>query len=479
VLLRLMGTLLASRIELLTCISLAFSVLTVSELIISVSGLRGIVGDTLTPEVAQRYAAAFAATLPDGPVVVTRDGRANGGQLVEPVCQGLSQHGPRRVLNASIAATPTTGVLVRHHRCAGGVQISASHNPAEYNGLKLFSAEGRVVPASIGQEVLQQFRMLETKEPAAEPTLNVQHLTQTTSAHLPLIERIVDVERIRERRFRVLLDANHGAGSVLGAALLERFGCELVLLGGEPHGRFRHPPEPTANNLADVLAEVTQVRADIGFCQDPDADRLAIIDERGRYIGEEYTLAISANHVLPHTPGPVVTNCSTSRMTEDVARKHGVPFLRSAVGEANVVDAMLRAGAVLGGEGNGGVIDPRVVLVRDSFVGMALVLDAMAERNLPASTLADELPRYAIHKTKIELAPERVPAALDALEHHFSDATPDRLDGLRLDWLRPDGSGAWLLVRASNTEPVVRIIAEAPSAMEARRLCEEVSARIG
>ncbi|MEX0612113.1 MAG: phosphoglucosamine mutase [Pirellulales bacterium] len=450
------------------------------ELIISVSGLRGVVGETLTPDVAFRYAAAFAETLPAGPVLITRDGRANGGPLVGPVAAGLSQGGSRAVLDGGIAATPTTGVLVRQRGCIGGVQISASHNPAEYNGLKLFSEEGRVVPAGVGQRVLERFeggrRKAEGRGPAGSFTVNrLTKVDDTVSDHLALVEQIVDLERIRARRFRVLLDANHGSGSVLGRPLLERLGCDVVLSGAEPDGLFAHPPEPTAENLAGVVANVTRARADVGFCQDPDADRLAIIDERGCYIGEEYTLALCADHVLRHDPGPVVTNCSTSRMTEDLAIKYGVPFFRSAVGEANVVDVMLREKAVIGGEGNGGVIDPRVGLVRDSFVGMALVLDAMAERNLPISALADELPRYVICKTKIDVARDQVSASFERLERHFHDAAPDRLDGLRLDWTRPEGSGSWLLVRASNTEPVVRIIAEAPTEYQARRLCDEAA----
>jgi phosphomannomutase len=448
------------------------------DLIISVSGLRGVVGQSLTPDVAGSYAAAFAAILPPGPIVVTRDGRANGAELLKPVVEGLSRGGGRAVLDAGIAATPTTGVLVRHHGCAGGVQISASHNPAHYNGLKLFSAEGRVVPAHVGQAVLERFNLLDiqsSESAAQQPSASVQHLGNTTDAHLTLVEQIVNVAQIRARCFRVLLDANHGSGNVLGRPLLERLGCEVVLTGGEPDGRFAHAPEPTAENLAGVLSEVARAGAVIGFCQDPDADRLAIIDERGQYLGEEYTLAMCVDHVLRRAPGPVVTNCSTSRMTEDLAGKYGVPFFRSAVGEANVVDEMLRRQAVLGGEGNGGVIDPRVGLVRDSFVAMALVLDAMAARNLPVSALAAELPQYAIWKTKVELERRSVPAALDVLEQHFRDATSDRLDGLRIDWQRADGSGSWLLVRGSNTEPIVRIIAEAPNLAEAQKLCDDAS----
>jgi phosphomannomutase len=443
-----------------------------NEPIISVSGLRGIVGDTITDEVVFRYAAAFANVLPTGPAIVTRDGRTNGPLLVGPVLAGLSQDGTRTVIDAGIAATPTTGVLVRQHRCAGGIQISASHNPAEYNGLKLFSAEGRIVPAAIGEQVLQRYRATPAVISVRARSSQVDQLKDTVSAHLALVEGAVDVERIRGRRFRISLDANHGAGSLLGKPLLERLGCDVKIFGETPDGRFAHPPEPTAENLGGFLAAVTAARASIGFCQDPDADRLAIIDEKGRYIGEEYTLAICVDHVLRRTPGPVVTNCSSSRMTEDLARKYDVHFHRSAVGEANVVDMMLKCGAVLGGEGNGGVIDPRVGLVRDSFVGMALVLDAMAARELAVHMLADELPRYAICKTKLELAQDKVAAALDALEREYPAARRDRLDGLRLDWGNADGSGCWLLVRASNTEPVVRVIAEAPTADGAQRLCD-------
>jgi phosphomannomutase len=252
--------------------------------------------------------------------------------------------------------------------------------------------------------------------------------------------------------------------------MLEELGCRVKILGGDPNGRFEHTPEPTEENLAGVLAAVREHGANIGFCQDPDADRLAVIDENGRYLGEEYTLAMCVDHVLRRRKGPIVTNCSTSRMSEDLAAKYGVPFYRSAVGEANVVDKMLETGAILGGEGNGGVIDPRVGLVRDSFVGMSLLLEAMASRDRPISRLADELPRYSIVKTKVNLAHNKVPAGMEALQRHFAGAVCDCLDGVRFDW-----PGKWLLVRASNTEPIVRAIAEAQTTDEARRLCDEAA----
>ena len=440
-----------------------------TEPIISVSGLRGIVGETLTPEVAIRYAAAFAAVAPPGPIVLARDSRPSGRMLAGAINSGLEAVG-RATINAGIVATPTTGVYVRHLGAAGGIQITASHNPSPYNGLKLFSAAGRVIPANLGERVVQQYRAGCPAWVAHQDLGTGELLIDTQSAHLGLVLATVQAEQIRKRRFRVLLDSNHGAGGPLGRRLLEELGCTVTILGEETNGQFAHTPEPTAENLAGVCSAVTAAGADIGFCQDPDADRLAVIDAAGRYIGEEYTVALCAEQVLRHAKGPIATNCSSSRMTQDLAERAGVPFFRSAVGEANVVDCMLANGAIFGGEGNGGPIHPRVGLVRDSFVGMALLLWAMAERELSIGAMADALPRYEIVKTKIALAKEKLPAALNALESHFHDATADRMDGLRLDW-----PGRWLLVRGSNTEPIVRAIAEAPTAEEARRLCDEAA----
>ncbi|HEV2972121.1 MAG TPA: phosphoglucosamine mutase [Pirellulales bacterium] len=440
-----------------------------SQPIISVSGLRGIVGESLTPEIAIRYACAFAAGLPAGPIVITRDGRTTGPMLAACLTGGLTAIG-RNVVNGGVAATPTAGVLVRSVEAAGGIQISASHNPPEYNGFKLFSAEGRVIPSDAGVRVIERYRH--------SPPAWVQHqdvgqfgpCSGSIEPHWSLLSKIVDIDRIKQRQFKVLLDSNHGAGSAVARIMFERLGCRATIVGDTPDGRFEHVPEPTAENLKGILPLVKQTGADIGFCQDPDADRLAVIDETGRYLGEEYTLAMCVDHVLRSQKGPIVTNCSTSRMSADLAAKYGVPFYRSAVGEANVVDLMLRHSAILGGEGNGGVIDPRVGLVRDSFVGMALLLDSMAARQLPISQLADELPHYEIRKDKIVLPPEGLSAALDAIESHFTEARADRLDGLRLDW--PD---AWLMVRPSNTESIVRVFAEAPTADRSERLCAEAA----
>lgn len=444
------------------------------EPIISVSGLRGVIGESLNAEVAGRFVDAYQSLLPPGPIVVTRDGRASGPLLAEAIERTLIERG-RVVLQAGVAATPTTGVLVREHRAAGGIQISASHNPPEYNGIKLFSTEGQVLSADAGKQVIERYRNPAPTSPAAERG-RVIPVADAHARHLELVLAIVDVERIRSRRFKVLLDANHGAGAALGKRLLEALGCEATILGATPDGQFEHLPEPIAENLAGVLRHVVQMGADIGFCQDPDADRLAIIDHAGRYLGEEYTLALCADHWLRRAPGPVVTNCSTSRMTENLARKYGVPSYRSPVGEANVCAVMKAHGAVIGGEGSGGVIHPGVGYVRDSFVGMALALDAMASRAMTVAALADELPHYAMAKTKMGLSTEKLPAAFAALREHFQAAKADTMDGLRLDF-----ADSWLLVRGSNTEPIVRAIAEAPTERAVQELCRvalDVLARV-
>jgi len=441
-----------------------------SELIVSVSGIRGVVGKNLTSKTVEQFTLAVSSVLEAGPLVVTRDGRANGVELAEDVCRTLSSSG-RNVINGGVAATPTTGVLIREVQAAGGIQISASHNPIQYNGLKLFDQTGRVLTAQRGEQVREIYQQ------SAEPSLSgdrpgtITISEDTISDHLNLVLATVDVDRIRSRNYRVLLDANHGAGGLLGRRLLETLGCQPILLGEEANGKFQHGPEPTASNLTSICQQVAEQDVAIGFCQDPDADRLAIIDASGNYLGEEYTMALCVDHVLQQRSGPIVTNCATSRMIEDLSNKYGVAFHRSAVGEANVVDAMMTTQACFGGEGNGGPIDPRVGYVRDSFVGMALVLDAMAAEDQSVRSLADRLPCYSIHKTQITVAVERMPAIFHTLENQLTAATSSRLDGLRLDW--PD---QWLLIRASNTEPLVRLIAEATDPAAAEQLCQQAAA---
>ena len=293
-------------------------------------------------------------------------------------------------------------------------------------------------------------------------------MADPNSEHQRRVFQLVDVAAIKAKRFKVVLDCNHGSGSVLGPKLLRDLGCEVIVMGGDADGQFEHPAEPLKENLTSLMSAVKTSGADVGFAQDPDADRLAIVDNTGRYIGEELTLALCADHVLSRRKGPVVVNGSTSRVTADLAAKHGCEFHRSHVGEANVVSKMREVHATLGGEGNGGVIEPQVGYVRDSFVSMAYVLDGLVARKASLDTWVDTLPKYTIVKDKLHCPRERVDRACAALRAAYASATATEGDGLRLDW--PD---RWVQVRASNTEPIIRVIAEAPDDALAKSLCAE------
>jgi phosphomannomutase len=439
----------------------------VPQRILSISGLRGIIGDGLEPGYLVDFASAYGTMLKGGAVVLARDGRSTGYMVRHAVVSGLLATGCR-VLDADIASTPTCGVLVQTLNAAGGLQITASHNPIEWNGLKPFSSEGSVFNQELGQQLLdiltkRQFRFVDGKCLGA-----VEPISDPQKPHLDRVLKLVDAAKIKQRGFQVVLDCNRGSGALLGPRLLESLGCRVHVLGGTPDGQFEHTPEPLEQNLTGLCAEVRRLGADVGFAQDPDADRLAIVDETGRYIGEELTLALCVDQILPRTPGPVVVNGSTSRVTADLAAKYGCPFHRSHVGEANVVAKMKVVSAVIGGEGNGGLIDPRIGFVRDSFASMAYVLAGLSSRGGTLSEWVGELPKYAIVKDKIVAEKDRVPAACAALMRHFGDARPEEGDGLRLDW--PD---RWVQVRGSNTEPILRVIAEAPDGERARRLCAE------
>lgn len=443
-----------------------------SKPIISVSGLRGIVGESLDPILASRYALAFAASLGTSDhkrsLLIGRDGRETGAMFADAISAALMSAG-FNVLYADVCATPTVGVLVRELNCSGGIQISASHNPPEYNGMKLFGADGRVISAAEGQAVIDLYEQDKFSFAPYHSVGKREAIEDTTSAHLKAVLATVNVEAIKSQNIKVVLDSNRGAGSILAKQLFEALGCQFEILGDSPDGQFEHVPEPTADNLKGVAAKAKDFGADVVFCQDPDADRLAIIDERGNYIGEEYTLAITLRHALSLSgkTGNVVINCATSRMSVDIAEEFDCKCIVSAVGEANVTNEMISQQAIYGGEGNGGPIDPRVGYVRDSFVAMAQTLDAMVKNNMSVSKLAAAIPSYEIVKDKIQLDKDKVSAAFDVLENHFAEAKPNRMDGLRLDF-----SDSWLLIRASNTEPIVRVIAEAKTSSDANALVE-------
>jgi phosphomannomutase len=439
-------------------------------LIVSVSGIRGIVNEDLTPDVALAFASALGVHVDGGPVVISRDGRPSGNMLRHAAMAGLAAAGCE-IHDLGVAPTPTVGLAVRHLNAAGGIQITASHNPAPWNGLKLFGGDGAVLPAAEGEKVRALYEAGRFRAATWDQVGTRQVLANPYRPHRESVMDLLDVERLRGRQFDVLLDANGGAGGEAGIDLLRSLACVVRPLGCDMDGAFVHEPEPVPDHLGDVASAVKDAGVAAGFALDPDADRLALIDETGTCLSEEMTLALAVQYRLGQERGPVVVNMSTSRVVEDVCNRFGVPFRRSAVGEANVVALMREAGALIGGEGNGGVIDPRVGWVRDPFIGMGLILSLMAETGKSLSQLAAELPAYAIVKDKYELPREQLPAAYRALRTRWSDAIVNEIDGLRLDW--PD---RWVHVRGSNTEPVVRVIAEAPTAAAARQLCRDAGA---
>lgn len=448
-------------------------------LMIGVSGMRGTIGGSLSPRVVQRMAGAFAKWLwskhdkPEPPkVIVGRDSRPSG-QFVRDTAVGALVAAGVEVIDLGIVTTPGVAMQVLHQSADAGVVITASHNPIQWNGLKFLTSAGLAPPP---EDVAEIRRLYDADEPHLVPVgeLKLPKSDPTTHAlHVKNVLDRIDVLGVSSKAFKVVVDSVNGAGCVTSATMLSKLGCRLVHLYDTPDGQFPHEPEPTRENLTKLCEEVRRQKAAVGFAQDPDADRLAIVDEKGTYIGEEYSLVLAAKFVLGKKKGKdavAVTNLSTSRMLDDVAKENGARVVRTPVGEANVINAIQREGAVIGGEGNGGVIDPRIVPGRDSIVGMAYVLQLMAESGKTLSELVAEIPSYTIVKDKLPLAKkEEAQPALDAVAAHYANETLDTSDGVRVDW--PD---SWVSVRASNTEPILRIIAEAPTQAAADARVAEV-----
>lgn len=440
-------------------------------LMVSVSGIRGRVGEALTPEVVASYAAAFGAwalkNSPGKPVIIGRDSRVSG-PMFHRVAIGALQSVGAKIIDIGLTTTPTCQLAVEDHHAAGGIMLSASHNPIEWNALKLIGPSGMFLEAAEGA-AMRALHERGTPRVTWDKLGSVETDSGAADRHLERIFRIpyVNADAIRKRRFKVALDMVRGAGAVIVPQLLERLGCTVSAIHTEPDGRFPRAPEPVAENLGELERLVKDSKADIGLAVDPDVDRLALVSEQGKAIGEDYTLALAAMLVLRHRKGAAVTNLSTSRVVEDAVSRSGGKLTLAPVGEINVVVRMRELKAVIGGEGNGGVILPEVHLGRDAPVGIALILQLMAETGKSLSTLAAELPRYHIVKDKLDRPKASLDSVYAALRDAFPDADADPQDGLRLSW-----KDRWLHVRPSGTEPIVRVIAEAPTEQDARALVQ-------
>jgi phosphomannomutase len=434
---------------------------------ISVSGIRGIVGDGLTPELIVNFSAAVGTFVGPGRVMVGRDSRVTGEMVRGAVFSGLMSVGCDPV-DLGVVPTPTVQIATERSDAKGGIVITASNNPAEWNALKLLSREGMFLDEEQGLEVK---RIAEAGAFAYKPWDKIGKASVQSDSvrkHIDAVLKIpyIDVDLIRKKKFRVAFDSVNGAGGVILPELLKEFGCEVHPLNEEPHGRFSHKPEPLPENMRDLCEWVLKTGADVGFAVDPDVDRCAIVSEKGQFIGEEYTVTLATELILSKKRGMVAVNLSTTRAVDDVASRFGCEVVRTKVGEIHVAKKMKEIGAVIGGEGNGGVILPDVHLGRDAPVAIALTLQAMAESGDPVSALWNRLPRYFIVKRKIGIGGVNPDEILKKMGEN-TDEKLNLMDGLKIE--RPH---SWIQIRKSNTEPIIRVMTEAASVEDAGKLAD-------
>jgi phosphomannomutase len=439
----------------------------IPSLKISISGVRGVVGDSLTPGLLARFAQAFGTFLGGGRVVIGRDPRTSGEMVRQAVAAGLLSSGCR-IVDIGVCPTPTLQLAVRRLGARGGIAITASHNPPEWNALKFVGADGLFLSEDSGRQLLDIYHQGDYTKVRGARMRPIEERRDASDAHLgAILQALGPVTATRP--IRVVLDACNGAGSTITPRLLQALGVETVTLNTDPDGTFPRPAEPLPENLTALCEAVREQHADVGFAQDMDADRLAIVSEQGVPIGEERTLVLAAQYVLSKTPGAVVTNIATTHALEAVAARFGARVWRTRVGEANVAQGMRRHHAVIGGEGNGGVIYPAINFARDSLVGIALVLHLLAETGQSVSELTAALPRCEMAKYRVVCPSPRIVDVLRRVREEYAAFDVDLQDGVKVT--RSDG---WFLLRGSNTEPVLRLVVEAPTEREAARIGETV-----
>ena len=440
------------------------------ELIRGISGIRGIVGNGLDAQTVSVHSKAFSEIHLDGVILVARDSRSHGAELLDSICVALSEIG-RMVVNCDIIPTPTAQFIVEKRKYAGGIVITASHNPIQWNGMKFIDSDGCFLDGEKNNSLFQiadknQFHL-------SSKVGNIETDSKGLSDHIDHTSElsVVNASQIKSKQFKVVVDSVNGAASEALPTMLETLGCDVEKLYCEPNGIFLRGAEPLPHNLKELGEKVREVGADVGFATDPDGDRLAVVDENGKPLGEEYTLTICADTVLSQidTLPPIVTNLSTTMALDKVAEKYENTVSRSAVGEINVVNLMKEINSVIGGEGNGGVILPESHYGRDSLVGVTLFLQKMASSNLKVSKIFASMPQFKMVKDRIELNEINPDEVLEKIKHSFADAKQNTLDGLKLTW-----SDKWVHIRKSNTEPIIRIYAEAPSQSDVLELIESV-----
>ena len=439
---------------------------------ISISGVRGVIGESLTPSLLTRFAQAFGTYVGSGTIVIGRDPRTSGEMVKQAVIAGLLSSGCR-VIDIGMCPVPTIQLLVRHHGAHGGIAITASHNPAEWNALKFIGADGLFLNSGQAREMLDIYHQGEYTKITGQEMRTVEEISGATELHIKKILEILGPLPRKEEPLRVVLDACNGAGSLVGPKLLEALGAEVISINATPNGLFPRPAEPLAENLGDLCRAVKDHHANIGFAQDMDADRLAIVSEQGTPIGEDYTLVLGTLYVLGTELGPVVANLSSSSVLQEVTKRMNCPLFLTRIGEVNVTEEMQKENAVIGGEGNGGVIYPRINFARDSLVGMALVLHLLAKTGQTITELVNSFPRFTMIKEKQLCPSDKISAVLRTLRHEYSGYPLDVRDGVKVTL--PNG---WFLVRGSNTEPIIRVIAESERETDARAIVKHVLSQV-
>ena len=450
-------------------------------LIKSISGIRGTIGgptgDTLNPLDIVKFTSAYATFISrksqgrSGKIIVGRDARISGEMVKNVVCGTLMGMG-YDVINIGLATTPTTELAVRMSGADGGIIITASHNPRQWNALKLLNSEGEFLTATDGKEVLD---IADKEDFCYADVDHLGHYMEDASYDDRHIQNVLDLElvdtdAIRQARFTVCVDAINSVGGIILPKLLERLGVGYKILNGNANGDFVHNPEPLEKNLTGIMDEMKRHRYDLGIVVDPDVDRLAFICENGSMFGEEYTLVSVADYVLSHTPGNTVSNLSSTRALRDVTQQHGGVYTAAAVGEVNVTTKMKEVGAVIGGEGNGGVIYPESHYGRDALVGIALFLSLLAHKECKASELRRQYPNYFIAKNRIDLTPQTdVDAILVKVKEMYKDEQVNDIDGVKIDF-----ADSWVHLRKSNTEPIIRVYSEASTMEEADALGKKI-----
>ncbi|MCF7793619.1 MAG: phosphoglucosamine mutase [Candidatus Cloacimonetes bacterium] len=439
-----------------------------SKLMVSVSGVRGIFGESLTPEIALKYAAHFGIFSERGKIIVGRDSRVTGQAMFNAVTAGLMSVGCD-VVDLGIVSTPTVLLAVEESDASGGISITASHNPAEWNAMKFVGANGMFLfPENADTFINSLDKPVDyvgwdrIGKLSSDPDGSKRHIEKILQ--IPYL----DVEKIKAKKFKVVLDCVNGAGGMIAPDLLRALGCEVIELNCEPTGIFAHIPEPLNKNLGDLEKAVAEHKADLGFATDPDVDRLSVVDETGKCIGEEFSLLLAEKFILSKVKGDIVINLSSSMASEDVAAEFGVQVHRTKVGEINVGKKMKELQSPVGGEGNGGIICPEVHYTRDAPAGMAIILGYLAERNEPISKLAAEIPHYYFAKNKIKVDPAELDNIMAKVPEIFADYTLDTTDGIKVL-----GEKFWIHIRKSGTEPIIRVYVESETAEKSEQICKE------